>query len=91
MPVLIDKSFSIHRVPHRRTRFTTLRVGQIFYAHGRWWQKATTRTATRADTTENEFQWFKGRQMIRTLDEDRPSINPSAGLSYDEFMSHSAL
>lgn len=91
MPELINAEIRIKDVAHRRTRFKNVRINQIFYAHGRWWQKRTTRTAVRADDRSTEFERFRDAQMIRVFDETQPLSRPVRGLSYDEFIIRSSL
>jgi hypothetical protein len=91
MPSLIQAGMRIQDVKYWRTRFKTVRINQVFYAEGRWWQKRTTRTAIPADDTSNKPRFFRSAQMIRVLDETKPLLKPVPGISYDEFIARSAL
>jgi hypothetical protein len=91
MPSLVQDGLSIKDVSWRRCKFKAVRIGQIFYSYGRWWQKRTTRTGVRADDSSSEYEFFRGAQSVRVFDETKPLLRPVPGLSYDEFISQSAL
>jgi hypothetical protein len=91
MPNLVRPGMSIKDVKCWRTRFKSVRINQVFYAEGTWWQKRTTRTAVPADCDSIKPRHFRAAQMIRVLDETKPLLNPVPGISYDEFIVRSAL
>lgn len=88
MPNLIEYGTRIQDVNHRRCRFKQVRIGQLFYAERRWYQKVTARTVVRADDKESARTFFRGGVMVRVLDETRPR-RVNAGLTYDEFINQS--
>lgn len=90
MPELVPGGLSIHAVQWRRCRFKNVRIGQIFFADGRWWHKRTLRTGIRADDRSDEFSHFRGERMVRVFDEAKPLMRLK-GLSYEEFIRQSAL
>jgi len=91
MPNLVQQGLRIQDVQSKRTRFKHIRIGQIFYVGGRWYQKRTSMTAIPADEPSDDKTRFKFGKWIRVFDETAPPYRPLTGLSYDEFMSDAAL
>lgn len=91
MPNLVQTGLRIQDVYSRRCRFKCVRLGQIFYAGGRWWQKRSVFTAIIADELSDQKQRFTFNKWVRVFDETAPPYRPLAGASYEEFMNDSAL
>lgn len=91
MPEIVPANQDIAKTPHRRTQFCYLREEEIFYYNERWWIKTSRRVAVHADNSPGEKRRFKYNDCVRALDPGRPLPTRNLGLSYDEFISQSAL
>lgn len=91
MPNRIKHDLHIKDAKVRRCRFGSIRIGQVFYANGRWWQKKTRRTAVRADDSSRDSIYYRQATMIRVLEEGTKERKPPDGVSFDEFMNESVL
>ena len=85
MPELVIGGLRIQDVRARRIPFRRVRINQIFYAEGRWYQRISPRKGMRADTADTEAVHFKQATIVRVLAEDGGKLR-QRGMSYDEFI-----
>ena len=86
MPNLVVDGLKIADVRARRTQFRRVRIGQIFYADYRWYQRKSAQKAIRADIRETEIVHFRQKTWVRVFDEAMPMRRRIIGKSFDEFI-----
>lgn len=86
MPNLVATGLSIRDVRARRTQFKRVRIGQVFYSEGRWYQRRSPRTAIRADVSEMETLHFLQATWVRVFDETKPTERRLHGMTFEEFI-----
>jgi len=91
MPSLVQLGLRIRDVQSKRTQFRHVRIGQIFYSGGRWWQRRSRFMAFVADEPTCEKARFKFGKWVRVFDETAPPYKPIGSKTFEEFMNESAL
>ena len=88
MPNLVTPGLAIRDVRARRIPFRRVRMGQIFYAEGRWYQRRSKQKAVRADVKELETIHFRQATIVRVFDERSPTQRRVTGPTYEEFIAN---
>lgn len=89
MPNLVSCDLRIQDARCRRVKFRLVRINQIFYSRGRWYQKRSARRAIPADDPSYTSIPFKYEICVRVFDEFAPPNK--AGLTYEQFVGQAAL